>query len=644
MRSGYRVLAALCSLALSVNTGCSNETSSDIPDSAPTAQPTGETADTAQLSFHQASDKDLSPSSECSSAIAFTSSGVQCMGSGVSANGNTVTISAAGSYSVSGSCADGQIIIDCTKDDDVYLVLNGLELTCKSGPAILCEKADKLTITLNSNTQNSLSDGTEYSADEADSTGAALFSRDTLVINGEGSLTVNGAYKDGIKSKDGLKLCGGNVTVNAVEDGMIGKDYLLVAAGNIKVNSGLDGLKSTNSSDSSKGYVSITGGVINIVSGNDGIQAETALNISDGEINITAGGGSAEVEFKSEMGGFDGFGGGRFGDFSTDGSSSFDFSQMTDSSGESVESMKGVKAGTTITMTGGTLTADCADDSVHSNGKVTITGGVLNLSTGDDGIHADELLTIDSCEINISKSYEGLEAPGIEISGGTISLVAFDDGLNAGGSSTELGYTPYITISGGSVTSNANGDGIDSNGTISMSGGTLVVFGPTDNFNGALDYDQSFALSGGTLIALGSKGMAQAPSTLSQPCISIYGKAEADTTIEVRDEEGNAVLSAVTPKSCESLIFSSPELVSGTTYYVYSDEELLATVTATDGVSGGGASGSGGGTWSRNDGGNWGGPGGSFGRPGEKPDGDPPTPPDGAPGAPSDNTSSQDAA
>ena len=118
MRSGYKALAALCSLAISVNTGCSGSgTSSAVSgESAATALPTGETSDMSVAAvFHQASEKDLSPSAECASAVAFTSTGVQCMGSGVSADGNVVTISAAGSYSISGTCADGQIIIDCGK-------------------------------------------------------------------------------------------------------------------------------------------------------------------------------------------------------------------------------------------------------------------------------------------------------------------------------------------------------------------------------------------------------------------------------------------------------------------------------------------------------------------------------------------------
>lgn len=608
MRSGYRALAALCSLALSVNTGCNgaNEPAASAEETTTGLISDSDTSTVSNASlepvFHEASEKDLTPSSEYESAVVFTSKGAECTGRGVSANGSVVTISAAGSYSVSGKCEDGRIIIDCDKDDDLYLVLNGLELTCQSGPAILCESADKLTLTLNADTVNSLSDGTGYSAEEAEETGAALFSHETLVINGEGSLTVNGVYKDGIKSKDGLKLCGGTVSVTAVEDGIIGKDYLLAAAGTITVNSGLDGIKSTNDEDTEKGYVCISGGSLDITSGNDAIQAETALSITGGDITIVSGGGSAGAEHTEVTA--DGFSRGTFGKFSTSGSDSFDFSSMTDDSGNTAESMKGMKAGTSITISGGSVTADCADDSVHSNGNISVTGGTLNLATGDDGIHADSALTIENGEINISKSYEGIEAPGIEISGGTISLAADDDGLNAGGSSSELGYTPYITISGGSVTSNTSGDGVDSNGTISISGGVLVVFGPTDNSNGALDYDQSFALSGGTLIALGSKGMAQAPSTMSQPCISIYSNAEADSTIELRNENGTAILTAITPKRCESLIFSSPELKEGSTYTIYADEELLATVTATDGVSGGGATGTGFGSW-RGDGAPW---------------------------------------
>lgn len=616
MRICYRALAAFCSLAISVNTGCSgNNASSGNTSGADSAPLSVEDSADAEVStpVKSVSEKELSPSTVSASSVTFTSSGAECMGKGISANGSVVTITQAGSYSVSGSCNNGQIVIDCGKDDDVFLVLNGLSLTCTDGPAIICENADKLTITLNDNTVNTISDGTGYTQESGEDTGAALFSRDTLIINGTGSLVVNGVYKDGIKSKDGLKLCGGNITVNSTEDGIIGKDYILAAAGTVTLNSGLDGLKSTNSTDSEKGYISITGGSYVITSGNDGIQAETKLIISDGEINITSGGGSATVEHTAAPMGGD-FGRGQRGDFFTDGTAGFDFSNMTNSDGNASESMKGIKAGTSITISGGEITADCADDALHSNGNISVDGGKLVLSSGDDGMHSDTLITIKSGEICITDSYEGIEAPGIEIIDGTISLTAYDDGMNACSSTSGSGSSPYITISGGSITANANGDGIDSNGTISMSGGTLVVFGPTNSGNGAIDYEQSFAMSGGTLIALGSRGMAQAPSTLSQPCLSVYSSVTADSTIEVRDPDGNVIISTITPKQCDSLIFSTTEFISGTEYSIYANDVLLTTVTATDGVSGGGASGSGGAGW-KQDGGMK--PGG-FGRPNDR--------------------------
>lgn len=107
-----------------------------------------------------------------------------------------------------------------------------------------------------------------------------------------------------------------------------------------------------------------------------------------------------------------------------------------------------------------------------------------------------------------------------------------------------------------------------------MSGGTLVVFGPTSNRDGALDYDISFAMCGGTLIALGSRGMAQAPSTLSQPCLSVYNKVGAGSTIEVRNADGADIISTVTPKDCESLIFSTKDFLPGSSYSIYADDTL----------------------------------------------------------------------
>lgn len=621
MKSGIRTLAALCSIAFSVTTGCTTETRSTSSDSiteeAVSSQVSGSAdSGTIKTILRTVSENDMHPVTKAGNSIVFKKDGAEIKGNGISTNGNTVTITQKGYYSVSGSCPNGQLVIDCGKNDDVFILLDGVKLTCADAPALFCKKAGKVTLTLTEGSKNYLSDGSGYSAEAGEETGAALFSQADLVINGTGTLDITGIYKDGIKGKDGLKICGGAINVNAAEDGIIGKDYLIAAGGNITINSGLDGIKSTNSSDTEKGYISITGGEYSLTCGNDGIQAETTLDISDGIIQIITGGGSSTVSHPS------GQDGGHWGNFhgKDNNRDSFDFSSLSNDEGLSTASMKGLKAGSSINITGGEITTDCADDAIHSNGTVSINGGNFQISSGDDGIHADTTLTISDGEIDIINSYEGLEASGIEINGGIIRLNAIDDGINACDSTTG-DTTPYITISGGCITANAAGDGIDSNGTVSMSGGTLVIFGPTSGADGAIDYEKSFALSGGTLIAFGSKRMAQAPSTLSQPCISIYAETEANSTIEVRTADRKLIISTVTPKECNSLIFSSPQFINGETYNIIINGETTATVTVSDGVSGNGATGFSFGSWTRDDG-PWGGNSGNntdFTRP-EKPD------------------------
>lgn len=382
-----------------------------------------------------------------------------------------------------------------------------------------------------------------------------------------------------------MTIKSGTLTVTAADDGIVGKDYVYVSGGNITIDAQSDGIKSTNDADAERGYIAITGGTLNVTALKDGIQAEKELNVEGGDITIRAGGDDANAEVVASENPFDWDRRGNNGKNSA-----------ADDTGES---KKGLKAGSDIMITGGVINIASADDSVHSNANVTVTGGTLSLSSCDDGIHADETLTISDGSITVSKSYEGLEGMNIEISGGEIDVTAADDGLNAAGGDNAgfFGFTEggdyHISISGGNITVNADGDGIDSNGTIAQSGGYVTVYGPTNSGNGALDYEGSYAVSGGTLIALGSSGMAQAPSTLSQPCLSINADVNAGSTVEVRSSDGTALLSTVTPKRCQSLIFTCEELTVGEEYGIYADDMLLATLTAEEGVTGNGANGAG---------------------------------------------------
>lgn len=576
MNMNFKTLAALCALSFAM-TGCANESTDNS--SGVTSSPLINSNVEQQNSVNAASDPvvvDEPQSADCS--ITFSQDKINVDGNGAAVKDNTVTISKAGVYSLSGSSDNAKVIIDVGKQDKVTLQLNGVSLKSADGSVIDCEGGDTLTLYLNENTENLLTDSAEYTLPDGETEpDGAVFSRADLVISGSGSLSVTSNYKDAIKCKDGLSIKSGRLNVTSADDGIVGKDYVKIIGGDVTINAQSDGIKSTNDTDEGRGYITVSDGTLNITAEKDGIQAEKELNVEGGSITIIAGGEDANAEVKAS-------------------SNPFDWDTKTDNT----ESQKGLKANTDISITGGEINVTSADDSIHSNANVSVSGGALTLSSCDDGIHADGSLTVKDGTITVTKSYEGLEGKNIEISGGKIDIKAADDGLNAAGGDNgsffgfgESSDEYYISISGGNITVNAEGDGIDSNGTIAQSGGYVVVYGPTNSGNGAIDYERSYAVSGGTLIALGSSGMAQAPSTLSQPCLSINANVSAGSTVEVRSSDGTAVLSTVTPKQCQSLIFTSDKLIIGKEYGIYADSELLSTLTAEEGVTGNGANGAG---------------------------------------------------
>ena len=139
------------------------------------------------------------------------------------------------------------------------------------------------------------------------------------------------------------------------------------------------------------------------------------------------------------------------------------------------------------------------------------------------------------------------------------------------GVTTYTGDT-WLTINGGYLVVNSGGDSLDANGAIEMTGGVVLVHGPTNSGNGALDYDGTFNISGGLLAAAGSAGMAQAPSgTSTQNSLSINFSAAqaAGTIVHIEDSHGNTVLTFAPAKDFQSLVVSSADLVTGESYTIY---------------------------------------------------------------------------
>ena len=553
---------ALCA-CMALN-GCS---STSLPDDTLSSEQEemDDSVSSSEDSAYTYSDYELDDSFDRQSAASITLSGstAQSNGSGVSINNATVTISKEGCYLINGELEDGQIIVDAGDSDKVQLVLDKASIHCSTGSAILVRNADKVKVTLAADSENELSDGTEYQTDD-DNPDAALFSKDDLVINGSGSLTVQGNYKHGIAGNDDLVITGGRLTVNSLSHALRGKDSVAILDGTFVLTSQKDGIQASNTEDSTKGWVQIDGGNFTIQSSGDGIQAETNLSIYDGSFTITSGGGAVNGADHTENrgGGFGRPGGNRpdsangqtspempsqpaeggqtpsempsqpaeggqtpsempsqpaEGEQSSSGNES-DYSELifdpddfddtsTDDSDTTV-STKGIKAGNALLIQQGTFVIDSADDAIHSNYSVTIDGGSFQLSSGDDGIHAEAYLNINGGTTTIAESYEGLEAAQIHISGGTTQVSSSDDGLNAtGGSSFELvdGLLVLKDISSSDTEQTFGGRGgmfeVEDNCDITISGGNLTV--TTSNGDG-IDSNGSLNVSGGTVLVFGS--------------------------------------------------------------------------------------------------------------------------------------------
>lgn len=584
------------SVSESVTTEISTDTKNEVSEASPLSYKKDSSAYSELFS-----DRDLNPDFDNIDAeIKLDGSSASCNSDRVTIDGSEITITKEGIYKVSGRLDDGQIIIDAP-DSKVQIILDNADISCSNSSAIYGVNSKKIFISLAGNSTNKLSDGENYTGtDESNQPDSCIFSNDSLTINGSGTLDISSGL-NGVHSKDDIVITGGNINITSNETGIKGKDYIAVADGIINIKSAKDGIKSTKANDDSKGFIYIANGTFTIDSACDGIQAETDLIIDGGTFDITSNGGSENAtKTHTDMG----FGGDRFNreDFGNmtppDNFSREDFRKMsppqmqeyqTDSTESSI-STKGIKGGSSVSINGGTININSADDSVHSNGYITINSGVLEIKSGNKGIHADSNIKINNGSINIAESYEGIEAAVIEINNGNISLKASDDGLNASDGSVQSGMGTYsdkvqIIINGGYTEVDADGDGLDSNGNIAFNGGTTVVNGSISGGDGALDSNGEILVTGGTLVAAGMHNMAEYPDSKSEQCavsVTFDTIQTADTIVSLKNSAGNDVVTFTSIKTFDNIVISSPDILKGETYSICLDGAEYQSITISD--------------------------------------------------------------
>lgn len=590
----FRIPALILALALLMS-GCSDTGNAGSSESTDNVQDTqsqleqqegnGSTQGSSVLDTQTLfSDRDLAGDIDESGSVSIrlTGNSAACNSSSVRVSGSTVTITGEGTYILSGTLNDGMIIVDADKQEKVQLVLSGVSINSQTSAPIYVVQADKVFVTLAEGTRNTLSNGGSFTAIDESNIDSVIFSKEDLTLNGSGSLAVTSPAGHGIVSKDELTITGGEYSIQSSGHGVTGKDSVAITNAVMTIVSGKDGIHAEHDEDTALGYAYIAGGTFDITAEGDGISASAQLQIDGGSFTIVTGGGSvnAQKQTSDNWGGFGG--GGRPGGSMGGGPMGGRGGSSTSTQQEDSTSIKAIKASADLVINGGSFTIDAADDAIHANASVTVTGGSFTIATGDDGFHADEALRIAAGSINITESYEGLEGLCIELSGGEITLVSSDDGLNAAGGTDSSGFggfrggdmfaasdDSYITISGGTLFVDADGDGIDSNGNLTVSGGYTVVEGPTDGGNGPLDYAGSASISGGTVMITGSVQMAQSIGADGQGVLGVStGSQPGGTAIQIIDTDGSVLLSWQPKKSFACVVVSCPEMESGATYTI----------------------------------------------------------------------------
>ena len=293
-------------------------------------------------------DRDLTQNADLSDAKYYTVS-----------DGQNISITTAGVYVISGSASNVTISVDAGDEDKVQIVLDGVSITNTSNPCIYVKNADKVFVTT-TDSENTLSVTDNFTADGTTNTDAVIYSKDDLVINGQGTLNIN-STENGISCKDDLKITGGTIVINCTADGLEANDSIAIADGSITIKTSKDAIHAENDDDNSTGYVYICGGTLDLNAGSDGIQATTIAQIDGGTMNITASEG-IEATFVQINGG------------------TINISSSDDGiNGANKSSAYEV----TVEINGGDITVTMGQgdtDAIDSNGNLYINGGTLNIT------------------------------------------------------------------------------------------------------------------------------------------------------------------------------------------------------------------------------------------------------------------------
>ena len=461
---------------------------------------------------------------------------------GVSVENGTITITSGGTYRLSGEYS-GQVKIEAAKTDTVRLVLDNAKITNSTGAAINVVSAAEAIIYTAAGTTNTVADEANYTATGDDDPDAAIYSTANLTLTGEGSLSVEGAYEEGIHTTGGLVIASGTLEVNAANTGIKGKDYVDITGGIVNVTAAQDGIKSTNTDDESMGFTRLSAGSVTVSAGDDGLKAPHTLEISGGTLNIEKSNEGIEAQY--------------------------------------------------INILDGDVTVNSTDDGINASLKDS-SSDTSSDTTSRTATTGQQTQQNQNGQVQQAPADGGAAPGGSQDSTGqnqNMPQPPTDGAMPGGGGGTFEVVDAAINISGGTVTVNAEGDGIDSNGTATFSGGTVTVNGPAAGGNNALDSNGDLLLNGGTVTTGSTADMFEAPSSASTSGYLKITDSSALTqgsTVQVTDSSGTVVANyKITTSGVQLVLVSNKNIVKGQSYTVSvtSGSVDAASTTAVSGAS-----------------------------------------------------------
>lgn len=474
--------------------------------------------------------------------ISLSDGGCTVDGAGAVADGSTVTITAGGTYVLTGQISAGQVVVNAD-GEKVQLVLDGASVTSSDSAAILVRAAKKVWLTLSDGTQNKLATSGSFAEDDEYSIDGAVWCKSDLTINGTGVLKVSSAEGHGIVCKDELALVSGDVEVEAARHAVQAQDAACVVAGTWSLTAGTDGIHCGDDDDAEKGSVLIVGGTVSIDAGSDGVDAANVLELDGGEITVSA---------------------------ADDGLHSERVLQVDGGTVTVAKSYEGLE-GSTVTVNGGVIDVTSSDDGVNAAGDPSGDLSAEVTGVGASGPEAageqpEAAANGGQAPTGDGQAPEGADAQAPTSAGGQAPADAGGQAPGAGGA-MDYDSTAQVTINGGKLTIQASGDGVDSNGDLTVTGGETYVFGPTSDGDGSLDFAGTDTVTGGVVMCVGSSGMAQNFGDAStQGSMLVSASGQVGDAIQLADEDGNVLASCEARTSYSCVLVSAPGVESGKTY------------------------------------------------------------------------------